>query len=163
MRGNGGGPGGSTPKPQPARSPGSRGEGRPGGRRPGSLSVPGRRRFRALVYSCRDLLCGSSPRAGGGAAGHSTGGTVALLLAAKNPGSVKCMVAVAAPVDRRLQLQYLLQSDAPTSRSWATSSPLWGASWSLRPPPPPRYIGSGMPPVLLHKGPLSPPRPAKAP
>ncbi|MFZ8807667.1 MAG: alpha/beta fold hydrolase [Pyrobaculum sp.] len=66
------------------------------------------------------------------AAGHSMGGTVALLLAARNPGSVKCVVAVAAPVDRRLQLQYLLQSEDPISGSWRTTWPLSAASWSSR-------------------------------
>jgi len=84
------------------------------------------------------------------AAGHSMGGTVALLLAAKNPGSVKCVVAVAAPVDRRLQLQYLLQSDDPYLKKLANQLTSLGNKLELTSPS--RYIGSGMPPVLYVRG-----------
>lgn len=63
------------------------------------------------------------------------GGTVALLLAANNPGSVKCVVAVAAPVDRRLQLLYLLQSDDPYLKRLANHLASLGSGWSLRLPP----------------------------
>jgi dipeptidyl aminopeptidase/acylaminoacyl peptidase len=84
------------------------------------------------------------------AAGHSMGGTVALLLAAKNPGSKKCVVAVAAPVDRRLQLQYLLQSDDPYLRKLANHLASLGSKLELTSPS--RFIGSGMPPVLYIRG-----------
>jgi dipeptidyl aminopeptidase/acylaminoacyl peptidase len=84
------------------------------------------------------------------AAGHSMGGTVALLLAARNPGSVKCVVAVAAPVDRRLQLQYLLQSDDPYLRKLANHLASLGSKLELTSPS--RYIGSNMPPVLYIRG-----------
>jgi dipeptidyl aminopeptidase/acylaminoacyl peptidase len=84
------------------------------------------------------------------AAGHSMGGTVALLLAAKNPGSVKCVVAVAAPVDRRLQLQYLLQSDDPYLKKLANHLASLGSKLELTSPS--RYIGSNMPPVLYIRG-----------
>lgn len=84
------------------------------------------------------------------AAGHSMGGTVALLLAAKNPGSVKCVVAVAAPVDRRLQLQYLLQSDDPYLRKLANNLASLGNKLELTSPS--RYIGNNMPPVLYIRG-----------
>jgi len=83
-------------------------------------------------------------------AGHSMGGTVALLLAAKNPGSVKCVVAVAAPVDRRLQLQYLLQSDDPYLKRLANHLASLGSRLELTSPS--RFIGSGMPPVLYIRG-----------
>lgn len=84
------------------------------------------------------------------AAGHSMGGTVALLLAAKNPGSVKCVVAVAAPVDRRLQLQYLSQSNDPYLRKLANDLASLGAK--LEQTSPSRFIGNGMPPVLYIRG-----------
>ena len=82
------------------------------------------------------------------------GGTVALLLAANNPGSVKCVVAVAAPVDRRLQLQYLLQSDDPYLKRLANHLASLGSRLELTSPS--RFIGSGMPPVLYIRGSLSP-------
>jgi dipeptidyl aminopeptidase/acylaminoacyl peptidase len=84
------------------------------------------------------------------AAGHSMGGTVALLLAARNPGSVKCVVAVAAPVDRRLQLQYLLQSEDPYLRKLANHLASLGSKLELTSPS--RFIGSNMPPVLYIRG-----------
>ena len=84
------------------------------------------------------------------ATGHSMGGTVALLLAARNPGSVKCVVAVAAPVDRRLQLQYLLQSEDPYLRKLANHLASLGSKLELTSPS--RYIGSNMPPVLYIRG-----------
>jgi dipeptidyl aminopeptidase/acylaminoacyl peptidase len=84
------------------------------------------------------------------AAGHSMGGTVALLLAARNPGSVKCVVAVAAPVDRRLQLQYLLQSDDPHLKKLGNQLASLGSKLELTSPS--RFIGSGMPPVLYIRG-----------
>ncbi|MGB9704596.1 MAG: alpha/beta hydrolase family protein [Pyrobaculum sp.] len=84
------------------------------------------------------------------AAGHSMGGTVALLLAARNPGSVNCVVAVAAPVDRRLQLQYLLQSDDPYMKKLANHLASLGGK--LEQTSPSRYIGNGMPPVLYIRG-----------
>jgi pimeloyl-ACP methyl ester carboxylesterase len=65
------------------------------------------------------------------------GGTVALLLAAKNPGSVKCVVAVAAPVDRRLQLQYLLQSDDSHLKKLGNQLTSLGSKLELTSPPPP--------------------------
>jgi len=84
------------------------------------------------------------------AAGHSMGGTVALLLVAKNPGLVKCVVAVAAPVDRRLQLQYMSQSDNPYLRRLANELMALGNKLELTSPS--RYIGNGMPPVLYIRG-----------
>ncbi|AAL65014.1 alpha/beta hydrolase family protein [Pyrobaculum aerophilum] len=84
------------------------------------------------------------------AAGHSMGGTVALLLAAKNPGSVKCVIAVAAPVDRRLQLQYLSQSSDPYLKKLANDLASLGSK--LEQTSPSRFIGNGMPPVLYIRG-----------
>jgi len=84
------------------------------------------------------------------AAGHSMGGTVALLLAAKNPGAVKCVVAVASPVDRRLQLQYLMQSNDPYLKKLANDLASLGSKLELTSPS--RYIGSNMPPVLYIRG-----------
>lgn len=84
------------------------------------------------------------------AAGHSMGGTVALLLAAKNPGSVGCVIAVAAPVDRRLQLQYMLQSDSPYLKKLANR--LMSMEGKLEQTSPSRFIGPNMPPVLYIRG-----------
>ncbi|ABL87942.1 conserved hypothetical protein [Pyrobaculum islandicum DSM 4184] len=84
------------------------------------------------------------------AAGHSMGGTVALLLAAKNPGAVGCVVAIAAPVDRRLQLQYMLQSGDPYLNKLANELAALGNK--LEQTSPSRFIGSGMPPVLYIRG-----------
>lgn len=83
-------------------------------------------------------------------AGHSMGGTVALLLAARNPGSVKCVIAVASPVDRRLQLQYLLQSEDPYLKKLANNLASLGNK--LEQTSPSRFIGNGMPPVLYIRG-----------
>ncbi|ACB39841.1 alpha/beta hydrolase [Pyrobaculum neutrophilum] len=84
------------------------------------------------------------------AAGHSMGGTVALLLAARNPGAVKCVVAVAAPVDRRLQMQYMLQSGDAYLRRLANELASLGSK--LDQTSPSRFIGPGMPPVLYIRG-----------
>ncbi len=84
------------------------------------------------------------------AAGHSMGGTVALLLAARNPGAVGCVIAIAAPVDRRLQLQYLLQSDKPQYRRIANE--LLALGNKLEQTSPSRYIDGKMPPVLYIRG-----------
>jgi len=40
-------------------------------------------------------------------AGHSMGGTVAMLLAAKHPDEVRCVISIAGPVDRLEQLRYM--------------------------------------------------------
>lgn len=85
------------------------------------------------------------------AAGHSMGGTVALLLAAKNPGAVGAVVAVAAPVDRLLQLQYMQQSSDPHLRKLASELAALGNT-KLEQTSPSRYIGSNMPPVLYIRG-----------
>lgn len=84
------------------------------------------------------------------AAGHSMGGTVALLLAARNPGAVGCVVAVASPVDRRLQLQYLMQSENPYLKKLANDLASLGNKLELTSPS--RYISSNMPPVLYIRG-----------
>lgn len=49
-------------------------------------------------------------------AGHSMGGTVALLLATRFPSHVKCSIVVSAPVDRLLQLKYLEEGAEGTLR-----------------------------------------------
>lgn len=85
------------------------------------------------------------------AAGHSMGGTVALLLAAKNPGAVKCVVAVGAPVDRLLQLQYMQQSTDPHLRKLASELAALGNT-KLEQTSPSRHIGTNMPPVLYIRG-----------
>jgi len=66
------------------------------------------------------------------AAGHSMGGTVALLLAARNPGSVKCVVVVAAPVDRSCSCSTSSSRRTHTSGSWRTTWRPSAASWSSR-------------------------------
>ncbi len=48
--------------------------------------------------------------------GHSMGGTVALLLAARMPSKVRCAIVVSAPVDRLLQLKYLEEGADGTPR-----------------------------------------------
>lgn len=84
------------------------------------------------------------------AAGHSMGGTAALLLAARNPGSVKCVIAVAAPVDRRLQLQWLENKGDRYSKHLANELAALGPQLDATSPS--RYIGPGMPPVLYIRG-----------
>ncbi|MFN7106391.1 MAG: alpha/beta hydrolase family protein [Pyrobaculum sp.] len=84
------------------------------------------------------------------AAGHSLGGTVAMLIAARNPGAVGCVIAVGSPVDRRLQLQYLLQSENPYLRRIANELAALGSR--LEQTSPSRYINSKMPPVLYIRG-----------
>ncbi|MBP1448715.1 MAG: prolyl oligopeptidase family serine peptidase [Thermoproteus sp.] len=84
------------------------------------------------------------------AAGHSMGGTAALLLAARNPGKVGCVVAVAGPVDRRLQLQWLEGRGDKYSKRLANELASLGPQ--LDETSPSRYIGQGMPPVLYIRG-----------
>ncbi|MFN3804070.1 MAG: alpha/beta hydrolase [Pyrobaculum sp.] len=84
------------------------------------------------------------------AAGHSLGGTVAMLLAARNPGAVGCVIAVGSPVDRRLQLQYLLQSENSQLRRIANELAALGSR--LEQTSPSRFINGKMPPVLYIRG-----------
>lgn len=84
------------------------------------------------------------------AAGHSMGGTAALLLAARNPGKVKCVISVAGPVDRRLQLQWLESRGDKFSKRLANE--LASLGHVLDETSPSRYIGPGMPPVLYIRG-----------
>ncbi|MEZ0248405.1 MAG: alpha/beta hydrolase-fold protein [Thermoproteus sp.] len=83
-------------------------------------------------------------------AGHSMGGTAALLLAARNPGKVGCVVSVAGPVDRRLQLQWLESKGDKFSKRLANELAALGSQ--LDETSPSRYIGPGMPPVLYIRG-----------
>ncbi len=84
------------------------------------------------------------------AAGHSMGGTAALLLAARNPGMVGCVISVAGPVDRRLQLQWLESKGDKFSKRLANELAALGPL--LDETSPSRYIGRGMPPVLYIRG-----------
>jgi dipeptidyl aminopeptidase/acylaminoacyl peptidase len=84
------------------------------------------------------------------AAGHSMGGTAALLLAARNSGKVGCVVSVAGPVDRRLQLQWLESRGDKFSKRLAHELAALGSQ--LDETSPSRYIGQGMPPVLYIRG-----------
>ncbi len=84
------------------------------------------------------------------AAGHSMGGTAALLLAARNPGKVGCVISVAGPVDRRLQLQWLENKGDKFSKRLANELAALGPQ--LDETSPSRYIGQGMPPILYIRG-----------
>lgn len=85
--------------------------------------------------------------------GHSMGGTVALLLAAKYPNKVRCSVVVAAPVDRVIQLKWLEKGEEGSIRralyndivSKLTIKDLEDSS-------PIRFIKEGYPPVIYIRG-----------
>ncbi|MGC8570372.1 alpha/beta hydrolase [Caldivirga sp.] len=85
--------------------------------------------------------------------GHSMGGTVALLLAAKYPKKVKCVVAVAAPVDRVLQLRWLEKGEEGSVRRALYNDIVARLSMrDLEESSPIRYINGEYPPVIYIRG-----------
>ncbi len=85
--------------------------------------------------------------------GHSMGGTVALLLAAKYPKKVKCVVAVAAPVDRVLQLKWLEKGEEGSVRRMLYNDIVARLSMrDLEESSPIRYINGEYPPVIYIRG-----------
>ena len=77
-------------------------------------------------------------------AGHSMGGTVAMLVAARHPDSVRCAISIAGPVDRLEQLRYVRarglaelarELEALGEERLAETSPI-------------RYLGPRTPPIL---------------
>jgi len=85
--------------------------------------------------------------------GHSMGGSVALILAAKYPSKVKCSVVVAAPVDRVLQLKWLERGGEGSVRRALYNDIVSRLTMrEVEETSPIRYISGNYPPVIYIRG-----------